>query len=177
MDISGQWLSSNLEFYRCCSSKISCYDSALFWFFKREMHLIRNMAQENLGNPAHRNCSRFVPPAGAKLKATWSMLPCPLTEVSAISGELYSWTCCSTMHHPWPDGVDKVHLASAEISLHKPVHQQLTHFSYFLFCWSRTFPNPISEANYWYLLIITLHTDMFPFICMLIWVMSSLGNW
>lgn len=80
-----------------------------FDFLKRKMPLIRNVAQENLGNKAHRNCSGFVPQAGAKLKATWSMFPCFLTEVSVISGELYSWTSCSTMHHSWPDGVDKVH--------------------------------------------------------------------
>lgn len=41
-----------------------------FDFLKRKMPLIRNVAQENLGNKAHRNCSGFVPQAGAKLKAT-----------------------------------------------------------------------------------------------------------
>lgn len=122
MDISWQQLSSNSEFCKFCSSKISCYDFVLI-FLKRKMPLIRNVAQENLGNKAHRNCSGFVPQAGAKLKATWSMFPCFLTEVSVISGEhtaellvspciipgLMEWTKCIT--------------TSAEISLHKQVHQ------------------------------------------------------
>lgn len=55
---------TNVVLLKYLAMVLCCFD-----FLKKKIHLIRNLAQENLENKAYRNCSGFVPQAGAKLKA------------------------------------------------------------------------------------------------------------
>lgn len=144
------------------------------------MHLIRNLAQENFRKKkkSYRNCCRFVPRARKKLKARWGRvsLLSPKSALFSQHEEPPSWLCGSSMHHSWPDGA-----ANLQQSMQKPrrkdlVPQRAADFSNFVFCWCKTFPPPISETNYWYILIITLHPDSSPRICKLIWVIRVLAT-
>lgn len=149
----------------------------LFWLFLK-MHLIRNLVRESFRNKAYRNCSGFAPRARTKLKVGWrhvSLLPQKSAVSVRMERRLADCVVAPCIIHV------RMELQNPQQSIQKPrrkdsVPQRAADFSNFVFCWCKTFPPPISETNYWYILIITLHPDSSPWICKLIQVIRVLAT-
>lgn len=126
---------------------------------------------------AYRNCCGFVPWARKKLKVRWGHVSL-LSPKSALFQSVWrtSWLCGSSMYHSWLDGAANPQQSMQKHCCKDLVPQRAADFSSFIFCWCKTFPPPISETNYWYILIITLHPDSSPWICKLIRVIRVLAT-
>lgn len=151
----------------------------LFWFF-----FLKNASDKKSGPREFQKqslqklqwiCSKSQDKAESGVKACFSASPKVCSVSVRMERRLADCVVAPCIIHV------RMELQNPQQSIQKPRHkdsvpQQAADFSNFVFCWCKTFPPPISETNYWYILIITLHPDSSPWICKLIRVIRVLAT-